>query len=79
VGWYGAWVLSWYWLWFATPLGAPAVGSWHMFGIYLGARIVVIQHAPARRDWTEDLWQLPTKLAFVSTALLVGWVIKELM
>lgn len=28
-----AWVLSYLWLWFVVPLGAPPVVLWHAFGL----------------------------------------------
>jgi len=32
---YTAWLQSYWWLWFAVPLGAPVINLWHIFGLRL--------------------------------------------
>lgn len=36
----GAWALSTVWAWHVEPLGVPAIGFWHAFGLIAIARLI---------------------------------------
>lgn len=53
---YRALVLKHVWTWFVVPLGAPAIGFWHAYGILGGVAVVLLGlYGPQDVKNAEDL------------------------
>jgi hypothetical protein len=75
---YVAWTI---WFWFAVPLGAPAIGYWHAFGLYSLATSVLIWCASGKGE--ADLSEVAAVMlgkAFLAAFILgEAWVALKLM
>lgn len=77
------WVLSWLWLWFIVPLGAPDIGVAWAVGISV-LMSMLAQSPKVDSDKGEDAGEKFAKaiaLMLVSPliALLVGWIAHSVM
>lgn len=56
VGVYVAYILTWLWLWFAVPMGAPSVGLFQAYGLALIVGLLTARPATFR-DIREQAYQ----------------------
>ncbi len=81
-----AWALKLGWDWFLVPVGLPAIGKWHVFGIAsLGA---VMLHTTNANDSKSNDGKSPLEMAITGLVLsaiksplyvLVMWFLHEMM
>ena len=73
-------VLSVLWVWFAVPLGAPAVGMIQAMGIALLVSFLTYQHisSPKKEQSTAEAMgdAVAMALMYPLLALCIGWCIK---
>lgn len=53
VGLFNAFVIMKLWNWFAAPLGVPAIGWLHAYGLNLLINLIVMQPSPDMLKWTK--------------------------
>lgn len=70
--------LSYLWLWFVVPLGVPAIGWAHAFGLSL---IVVFFQVRNKPMWKPELFnkvtiprRLGLNIGFAAGSLLIGYI-----
>lgn len=70
-----AYVLSYLWLWFVSPLGFPAVGMAQAYGLVC---VAAVMHPRASREQSpeETIADLFSAFIVPTLALVVGWFIR---
>lgn len=75
-----AWVLTLTWGWFAVPLGAPAIGKAHAWGLTaLVYMFVTSGHKSAAKDEWSALYTLCYSLGLTLLGLLSAYIAHLLM
>ena len=78
------WVVSCLWNWFALPLGAPWIGLWHGYGLYL--LVGYLSHRSAFKTQAQkdaEQADISVRRAWESSiggpliVLLVGWIVRQ--
>jgi hypothetical protein len=68
------WVTATLWGWFFVPLGVPAIGVWHAFGI--AALVGLLKGVQARKLESTTVERLTFGILAPAFALGFGWLAK---
>ena len=70
---YNGWAFSTLWNWFVVPLGFPALGIAHGFGVGLVAASMS-RHIPRKKDDRAEMFA--HELCVPGTCVFIGWLVR---